>query len=369
MDQYRILKFRIYPNEKQKLLLENNFKSYRLVYNYALDFKEEVYKKGLRANFYDTQDMLMYMKNQPQYKFLKEADSQALLAALKELDSQYKIFFKTHCYKPCFKSKSSYHEEYWTTNPYTCRVYIEDGHIRLPKIGFMKIKLTREVKFYHSVKVERFCDEYYVCLKEKYQPEKIDYKYSSIGLDMGLKHYYTASNGRTINNPEFSKKSKKKLKRLRNQLKRKTKGSKNYDKALLKYNKALLHVNNQREDFQNKESTKLAKKYELICVEDLKVKSMIKSQPYIKYDIYDAAWNKFIHKIEYKEHWHGGDLVKISAYYPSSQICSCCGYKNTKVKSLSVRNWTCPKCGAVHDRDNNAAINIQRQGLKIKYHI
>ena len=228
-----------------------------------------------------------------------------------------------------------------------------------------------------SATISRYAGNYYISLLcEVDEPKKLPISPKTIGIDLGIKEFAIDSNGLVYENPKYLKKSLDKLKLEQQKLSKMTKGSNNYSKQKKKIAKLHLHIANQRLDHAHKLSTKLIRENQIISIEDLDIKSMLKKEDKTTKTrstndnnkaraILDAGWGQFIELLKYKATWYGRTLIKINRYVPSSQMCSHCGAINPAVKDLSVRSWVCPNCNTTHDRDYNAAINILREGLKI----
>lgn len=259
------------------------------------------------------------------------------------------------------KSKSAYQTYNKKGN-----IRIEGNCIRIPKIGPVKIKLTREVTDIKYITISRTSNgKYTVSINEEYEPDVMPLAKKATGIDMGIDRYYTNQDGNYVENPKSYEQSYKKLARENRRLARKKKGSKNSEKQRIRLAKVNEKIANQRKDFQHKESRKLVRENQTICIEDLAIKSMLQNRFYSR-GISHAGWGRFRTMLEYKGRENGSDIIAVSPYYHSSQLCSECGYRYTPAKNPTLKTWRCPNCGVEHDRDQNAAINILRRGLQMK---
>jgi len=295
-----------------------------------------------------------------EFEWLKEVDSLALANAQLNLNKAYKNFFRDKSVGfPRFKSKKSNRHSY-TTNNQKGTVTIEDGYIKLPKLK-SKVRVKQHRDFDGLIKScsvsKTSSGKYFISVLVETEIEPLPKAENKVGIDVGLKDFAICSNGEVFSNPKWLRKSEKRLAKLQKDLSRKAKGSSNRVKARLKVAKLHEKIANQRKDFLHKVSSKIVSENQAIAIEDLKVKNMLKNHCLAK-AISEVSWSMFRTMLEYKSKWNGRDLVIAPSNYASSQLCSDCGYKNPQVKNLGLRNWTCPECRAVHERDINAAKNL-----------
>lgn len=370
MEKYNLgFKFRIYPNKTQQQVINCILGCSRFVYNHFLAVRRDEWKANHNSLTYvKTSKLLTDLKKREETAWLKEVDSYALQQSLRDLDRAYENFFKKRAGYPRFKSKHN-HTQSYRTNNVDNGVRIVDKRVRLPKIGFVKIKQSRtfEGRILNATVIHTASGKYFVSLcvemnKEKLVCSNADGK---VGIDVGLKEFYSDSNGNTIDNPRTLKKLSKKLAREQRRFSNKMPKSRNREKARIRVAKVYERITNIRKDFLHKLSTQLARENQTIAVEHLDIKRMLKNHRLAK-SISDVSWSEFFRQLEYKTELHGGEVIKIDMFYPSSQICFNCDYQNKEIKNLSVREWTCPRCGAHHDRDINAAKNILRKALEEK---
>ncbi len=365
-------KFRIYPTKEQEIFIAKTIGCSRFVFNRFLGQWNDTYQEtGKGLTYSSCSAELTQLKKE--FVWLKEVDSIALQSSLKNLADSYTRFFKKQNKAPRFKSKKNQVQSY-TTKETNSNMAIVDNKIKLPKLGYVRLAKSREVEGrILSATVRRNpSGKFFVSILVETDVQPLKKTESSIGIDLGIKDFAVFSDGHKMDNHTFTAKMEKKLRREQRKLSRRALNAKNNGMNLLdakNYQKqkrrvARLHerVMNQRDDFLHKLSTDLIKNHDIVCIEDLNTKGMLRNHKLAK-SISDVSWSAFVSKLEYKAKWYGKTIVKISRWYPSSQICSECGHQDGK-KSLEIRDWTCPICDKHHDRDINASQNILAEGLR-----
>ncbi|EOT38526.1 IS200/IS605 family element RNA-guided endonuclease TnpB [Enterococcus columbae] len=377
MERLKAYKFRIYPTEEQEIFFAKTFGCVRKVYNLMLNDRKKAYEEVKN----DSSKKMTFptpAKYKKEFPFLKEVDSLALANAQLHLDKAYKNFFRDKSVGfPRFKSKKNPVQSYTTNNQNGTVALIDSKFIKVPKLkSLVRIKLHRQPKgMIKSATISRHSSgKYYISLLCKEEISELPKTNSAIGIDLGITDFAILSDGQKIDNNKFTSKMEKKLKREQRKLSRrallaKKRGVKlyearNYQKQRQKVARLYEKVKNQRTDFLNKLSTEIIKNHDIICIEDLNVKGMLRNHKLAR-SISDVSWSSFVAKLQYKADWYGREIIKVDQWFPSSQICSECGHKDGK-KSLDIREWTCPICHTHHDRDINASINILIEGLRIQ---
>lgn len=362
----KTFRVRICPNQEHIDIIDNTFNSTRYLYNYMLNLKEKLYKFfGIRLSYNNSCKVLTELKKQKTW--LKLADSTALQQCLKDLDNAYVNFFSGKSKYPRFKSKKRSKNSY-RTNSSAIMLNIDNHTIKIPKVGSIrfrdKSKFKGITKIYNITISKSSSGKYYASISAEVDIKHFEKTNQSVGIDMGLKDFAIFSSGEKVDNPKFFIHAQKKLAKMQRKLSKKNFGSQNYLKYRVKVARFYEKIKNKRLDFLHKLSTRLVSEYDIICVETLRVKNMMKNHTLAK-SFQDVSLYEFIRLLEYKAKWYGKVLFRVDRFYPSSQLCSNCGFKNRDVKSLGIREWICPKCGVNHDRDINSAINILYEGLRI----
>lgn len=365
----KAFRYRLYPTNEQKIIFDKTFGCARFIYNKMLGDRLEYYKAtGKKLNNTPAQ-------YKGEFPWLKEVDSLALANAQLNLNKAYNNFWNNRkpFGKPRFKSKKTGHHSY-STNNQKGSVRLEGNKIKLPKIGWVKLCLHRPLMENSTIKTVTISKtpsgKFYISILVEYENQILPIiPRNFLGLDFAMHGLYAASDEADADYPNFLRKSEKKLAKAQRRLSKRQKGSRNRDKQRLRV--AVLHekIANQRRDFLHKKARYLADRYDAVGIEDISVKTMAKHKKGGRFSfgksVADNGWNKFVSILEYKLAWQGKMLVKIDKWYPSSQMCHVCGYKNNATKDLSIREWNCPKCGNHHNRDKNAAINIREEARRI----
>lgn len=377
MKQLKAYKFRIYPTSEQEIFFAKSFGCVRKVYNLMLNDRIKAYEET-RQDPTKKMKFPTPAKYKKEFPYLKEVDSLALANAQMNLNKAYQNFFRDKSVGfPKFKSKRNPIKNYTTNNQNGTVKIVNNKYLKVPKLKeLIRLKLHRQIKgTIKSATISLTASgKYYVSLLCEEAIKKLPKANSIIGIDLGITDFAIFSTGEKLDNNKFTSKMAKKLKREQRKLskrlliakksKKDILEAKNYQKQKLKVAKLHEKVMNQRTDFLNKLSTEIIKNHDVICIEDLNIKGMIRNRKLAK-NISDVSWSSFIVKLQYKADWYGREIIKVNRWFPSSQICSNCGHNDGK-KSLSIRSWLCSSCNTKHDRDVNASKNILKEGLRIK---
>ena len=361
----RAFKFKIKPNTHQKELLSQFFGCTRFIYNWGLNLKTSAYKEhGERITYLELAKQLTVLKHQEEYNWLNDCPNVGLQQSLRCLDNAFTAFFRKKAKYPRYKDKRKSKDAIKFIS--SVHFNFEDWKVKLPKLGW--VKMCKNKAFDKSVckqgtcTVSRdHCGTYWCSITvDDQQPcpakAKLD-KANAVGVDLGIKDYAILSDGTKFSNPKYLVNSHKKLKRLQQKFSRTVKDSKRHEAMRIKVARCYRNITNRRTNFIHQLSSHLVKRFDTICLEDLNVKGMEQNH-HLARAIQDAAWSEFTRQLAYKSEWNGKNVLFIGRFEPSSKLCHKCGYVNSDLK-LSNREWVCPVCGTVHDRDVNAAMNIR----------
>ena len=364
----RAYRFRFYPTPEQEQILARTFGCTRFVYNYMLRLRSDAWmQRRERVGYHETSAALTALKKTPEHAWLNEVSSVPVQQALRHLQTAFNNFFAKRARYPKFKRKDGPQSAEYTTSAFKW-----DGQaLKLAKMDEpLAIRWSRTIPKAAKVTtvtvsrdtagryfVSLLCDDA-VAAKAAVQ--------GKVGIDLGLSHFAILSTGEKVAAPNTFRKNEAKLAKLQRRLAKKQKGSKNRAKARLKVARLHAKIADSRRDFLHKLSTRLINENQVIAVESLSVSNMQKNRCLSK-SISDAGWSEFVRQLEYKALWYGRELIGIDRWYPSSKRCSDCGYTMSKMP-ISVREWVCPECGSIHDRDINAARNVLAAGLAVSAH-
>jgi len=358
-------KFRCYPTKAQQTQLAHEFGSGRFIWNTALEMMSRAYKEqGQKISTYDVSKQFTQLKKDENFSWLKTASATALNEKLCDLEVAFKNFFAGRAKYPRFKKRL--HKQtvrYQVLRSAGVQRRWQQGALHLPKLGGLDVRWHRRPK--GTPKMATLSKDpdgrYYISMAIEEHVEHKPITGQAVGVDMGIKHLCTLSNGKKIDNPKYLKQYLRQLRHQSRNLGRKQKGSKRWQRQRVKVARLHAKIRDSRRHALHVASSTVINESQVIVVEDLNVSGMLRNRR-LSRALSDASMGEFLRMLEYKAQWYGRTLIKVDRWFPSSKTCSGCGHKLDELR-LDTRHWQCPQCGAEHDRDINAANNILNEGL------
>ncbi|MGD6805226.1 IS200/IS605 family element RNA-guided endonuclease TnpB [Rossellomorea vietnamensis] len=382
MNVKKTFKFRIYPNHQQIELINKTFGCCRFIYNYFVGKQKnkdaywsivnemvqngQLLQNNWKGEFFNKYQSIKAVRElKKTYSFLKEVDSIALQKSVEIVHDSYTRYYKKQNRLPRFKSKKNPVQSY-TTKFVNGNIQVKDKHIKLPKLGLVRFAKSREVegRILNATIRRNPSGTFFVSILAESAVQPYKKTGTSVGIDVGLKDFATLSDGTTYKNPRFFRTLEKKIINAQRILSRRELGSSNWTKQKKKVARLHERIVNARKDMLDKISTEIVKNHDIIGIEDLSVKNMLKNKDLSK-GISEVSWAQFRSMLEYKSVWYGKQVIAAAKNFPSSQLCSVCNHKYKAVKDLALREWTCPNCKSNHQRDLNASINLRNEALRL----